>query len=181
MSDGITDSYRDQERGERYEAFLKNLEMYLREQTEESLNLLKRAADRLNGVPRGLMSGQTNLAQGLDAMLAKLLAQDKRTWGLLLSTAVDAYPRTVYTKLKQRSPFANQTLISVNYGMGFANIGGEIQRLLDNIIGSHNDLKIYDADRYLVAIPTDILKTADVTWLKCGIYGVKEPRKFRSR
>ncbi|MEK7151092.1 MAG: hypothetical protein AAB784_00045 [Patescibacteria group bacterium] len=179
MSDGITDSYRDTRRGELYDDFLLALADYLAKKTEANLTLLKKTANLVDDVPRGLMSGRTNLAQGLDDMLNKLLAQDKRTWGKLLGTALNTYPTKVYKRLKCMSPFDGQVLIAVDYGIGFVNLHGDIQNFLDHYIQRDKNMKIYDADKYIVAIPESALTQSDVTWLHCGYFGVKEPRKQR--
>ena len=179
MSDGITDSYRDQRRCECYDDFLESLADYLENKTDENLKELKSATKSVDDVPLGLMTGSTKLVQGLDKMLAQLLAQDKRTWGALLLTVVGSYPNNTFIKLKAMSPFAGQVLISVEYGIGFVHLGGELESFLGNIIANQKNLKTYDADKYLVNIQESALAKAKVTWLGCGYYQIKEPRKAR--
>lgn len=181
MSDGITDSYRDQRRAECYDDFLKILVSYLENQTEENFKRLKSTAESVDGVPRGLMTGQTSFAKGLDQVVARLIENDPRIWGRLLLTAVNSYPNKVYKRLKKLSPFAGKILIEVDYGIGFVNLRGEIQPVLDQIIGTRDNLKVYDADRYLVIIPESALAEAEVNWLRCGYYQIKEPRKARQK
>jgi|SRR3989344_5736891 len=181
MSDGITDSYRDQKRGERYDKFLKLLADYLENKTPGNLQTLKLVAESVDGVPRGLMTGKTRLAQDLDSMLVGLQENDQRTWGELLLTAIGRYPDQVYGRLKKLSPFASKILISVDYGLGFVTFGGELESILADAIGGKENLKIYDTDKYLVAIPESALTKAKVIWLRCGIHGVKEPRKARTK
>lgn len=181
MSDGITDSYRDQERAERYRDFLKAVVKFIENQTPENLTLLTRAAEAVDGVPRGLLSGTTKLAKGLQALIDGLIVKDPKVWGNLLLTAVGDLPDKTYKKLKALSPFAGKVLIGVDYGIGFVHLNGEIQSVLDQIICNRENLKVYDADHYIVAIPESALADAQVTWLRCGIYQVKEPRKARAK
>ena len=181
MSDGITDSYRDQEREERYGDFLVSLANYLENKTPKILRALNAAASAVDDMPRGLMIGQTNLAQDLDLMTTRLIENDQRTWGQLLSTALGRYPGKVYKRLKKLSPFAGKILIEVDYGCGFVNLRGEIRPALDQIIQNVSNLKIYDADKYIVAIPESALAQAKVTWLHCGYFAIKEPRKARHK
>lgn len=180
MSDGITDSYRDERRAKRYEDFLDVLALYIENQTPENFNELKSAAKAVDDVPRGLISGPTKLAEGLDDMVGKLIERDKKTWGKLLLGSMGLYPKNTYKKLKNLSPFAGQLLIGVDYGLRFVTLDGEeLQEFLDHLIGNRKNLKIYDADKYLVTLPESIIERAEVTWLRCGIYGIKEPRKNR--
>ena len=181
MSDGITDSYRDQRRGECYDEFLESLAGYLENKTQENLRVLRMAAESVDGVPRGLMTGQTNLAQGLDQVIGRLAENDQRTWGELLLIAVDRYHKDTYKRLKKLSPFTGKILIGVDYGCGFVTLKGETQQALDQIIGGRDNLKTYDTDKYLVVLPESVLAKAKVVWLRCGYLGIKEPRKARQR
>lgn len=181
MSDGITDSYRDQRRTEYYEAFLKLLAVYLEQQTDENLRKLKSAAGSVDDVPRGLITGQTDLVKCLDDMLAELLATNKRRWALLLLTAINMYPQATYLRLKAMSPFAGKILIQVDYGMNFVTIRGELQYFLDRIIQRERNMKIYEGDDYLVTFPESAMDNVEVEWLRCGIYGVKGPREARKK
>lgn len=177
MSDGISDSYRDQERGERYEYFLKVLAEFLEKSDAPSCPALEAAAKDLDRVPRGLITGRTNISAGLSVMVKKLREGDERTWGGLLLSAVSNYPRDVFNRLKAISPFKDKVLISVDYGCGFVTLEGEFESFLAEFIAKDNGLKVYDADDYLVAVDKDVLKNAKLVWLRCGIGGVKGPRK----
>ncbi len=179
MSDGITDSYRDQRRGECYGDFLKVLANFLEKpSTAEGCQAVKQAAERVDGVPRGLISGRTSLSGGLSVMVEKLREGDEKTWGTLLLSAVGSYPTAVFKKFKSISPFKGKVLISVDYGFGFVNIGGEFEHFLDHFIAGINGFKIYDADHYIVALDEySFKKGAELVWRSCGVSGVKGPRK----
>jgi hypothetical protein len=179
MSDGITDSYRDQRRAEDYEYFLDCLVGYLEKQIGENLVAVKKAAAATDAVPRGLMSGRTNLSDGLDGLLEKLLEKDERMRGKLLFSAHNIYPPTAFEKLKGLSPFKNRLLVWVDYGIGFVNLRGELQGLIDKAIARGRNMKIYDADKYLLTLPESVLNRTEVIWLDCGYLGIKEPRKAR--
>ena len=181
MSDGITDSYRDQRRADRYGDFLKAVARFIENQTPDNLKLLTGAAEAVDDVPRGLMSGTTNLAKGLQSLIDGLVGNDPKVWGNLLLTAAEDPRDKTYKKLKALSPFAGKILIQVDYGIGFVTLRGEIQSVLDQIICNGSNLKVYDADDYLVAIPEFAFVNAQVTWLRCGYYQIKEPRKARGK
>lgn len=183
MSDGITDSRRDQKRGERYEDFLEVLADFLLEQpSQEGYKLLERAAASVDGVPRGLMSGRTSLSAGLAVMVNELRIGNEKTWAKLLLSAAGGYPTKTFKRLKEISPFRDRILISVDYGLGFVHIGGELESFLANFIGNVNGLKTYNADSYLVAIgkiDRGVLENAKLVWLGCGISGIKGPRSAK--
>lgn len=179
MSDGITDSYRDQRRAECYEEFLSCLADHLEQPSDEKASLLLKAASETDQVPRGLMSGQTNLSIGLSGLLEKLLARDEKIWGNLLMSAYGGYPDKSFYRLKKISPFEDKVLLKVEYGIGFVSLHGDFQNFLDRFVGKEKNLKIYDGDSYLVTIPEEALSGAGVTWLNSGISGVKGPRKAR--
>ena len=181
MSDGITDSYRDQRRAECYEKFLCWLADYIENPTEESLASLKLAGEQTDRIPRGLMGGQTNIASGLENLLAKLLEGNERFWGGLLLSAHGGCPDESFRKLKKVSPFKDKIIIGVEYGIGFVNLIGEAKELFDRIIGKEQNMKIYDGDTYLAAIPKDVLKDTQIVWLKSGVSGVKGPRKAKEK
>jgi len=179
MSDGITDSYRDQRRAECFEDFLSCLADHLEQSSDEKISRLLKAASETDQVPRGLMSGRTNLSEGLSGLLEKLLAGDEQTWGNLLMTAHGGYPDKSFYRLKKVSPFKDKILLKMDYGIGFVSLHGDFQNFLDKFVGSEKNLKIYDGDSYLVTISKEAFNGAGVVWLKSGISGVKGPRKAR--
>ncbi|MBI4160486.1 MAG: hypothetical protein HY506_01100 [Candidatus Yanofskybacteria bacterium] len=178
MSDGITDSNRDARRGELYDQFLRALANYIKDKTEENLDNLRQAAESVDDVPRGLMSERTDLASGLNKILAALISNDKKVWGSLLLIAAGRN-ESEYRRLKKLSPFADDIIVGVDYGMGFVNLRGDVQHFIDDIISRDKNMKIYDADRYLLAIPKSSFSGVEVVWLRCDKYGVKESRKAR--
>lgn len=181
MSDGITDSYRDQSRAEEYEKFLGRLADYLENPNEEKLAVLKLAGEQTDRIPRGLMSGQTDISSRMENLLAKLFENDERVWGKLLLNAHGDFPEKSFYRLKKLSPFRDQILLEVDYGIGFVTLRGDFQELIDKTINTAHNMKIYDGDKYLVVIPADVLKEAKVVWMECGISGVKAPRKAREK
>ncbi|MDP3730931.1 MAG: hypothetical protein Q8R34_00290 [bacterium] len=181
MSDGITDSYRDQRRAEAYEEFLCRLADYIENPIEENLTVLKSAGEQTDGVPRGLVSGRTDISSGIEDLLKALFENDERIWGKLLLNAHGGYPEEGFRKLKRLSPFKDKIIVEVDYGIGFVSLSGEFQNLIDKVIGGAHNMKTYDGDSYMLAIPNDVLKDANVVWLKCGIGGVKGSRKAREK
>ena len=181
MSDGITDSYRDQRRAECFANFLLRLVVFLEDGSSsvEKLELLKQAASQTDDVPRGLMSGQTSLSEGLNTLIANLQKKDERTWGNLLMTAHGDLPDISFYRLKKLSPFKDKILLQVDYGCGFVTLRGDFQNFIDNLIRFDKNLKVYDADTYLITLPKETMNEVTVVWLKCGISGVRGPRKAR--
>ena len=85
----------------------------------------------------------------------------------------------IYQDLKELSPFNGRILIGVDYGSNCVRLSGDLQNLIDEIIGQKHNLRIYDADKYFLSIPGSALNDAKVVWAYCGTSGIKGPRKGR--
>ena len=108
-------------------------------------------------------------AEKAGAFLENLQKGDKQTWTWTFAMLRDS--QHDFTIMKALSPFKDQTLIVVDYGCGFVSLHGDIQPLLDSIIHGDNNMKIYDADKYLVALPKIVAAGSEVHWQGCGASG----------
>ena len=175
MSDAFTDIARDGTRAGRYLGYLAQVVEYLKNPTVANRRKVESAANQTDSVARGYSSGQTNLSSELGKRLENLRKGNKTTWARLL-WGVEPCQR-LYDELLEISPFKGKVLLKIDYGMGFVNVkkGG-----LDEVIEGAN-LKAGDCDDYLLAIPKEALKAIDITWVGCGISGVKGPRDSKGK
>ncbi|MFH0831704.1 MAG: hypothetical protein V1886_02450 [archaeon] len=176
MSDALTDISYDQRRGENYNSYMRNLRDYLTKPSKKSFKILLKSAESTDAVPRGYFGGSTSIAEGLEEKIKNLQKKDKREWANLLSSS-DSY--SYYNDFKRISPFADKTLVFVDYGCGFVHIHfDEFENKIHDRI-RNSDYKTYDADKYLAALPIssqqleEIIGKADVVWMRCGIYSGK--------
>lgn len=176
MSDALTDIGRDEERRRNFDEYLANVKKYLENQTAENLAKVLKTAEDTDSVRGGYWSGKTNLRKNAEASLAELLANDKKAWTKFLSMLL-ANEHPMFQELKAMSPFKGKMLIFVDYGCGFVHLKGELQSMLDTYIRQNKNLRIYDGDKYLVALPMPDLEKTEVEWVHCGYLGAKNPRK----
>jgi hypothetical protein len=174
MSDALTDIARDGQRARSFYSFLELLEDYLKAEnrTEDMLQKVIQAAQVTDAVRRGYFSGSTNISQDLAEKIKLLIAGDKHTWAWLLAM-VDGTSRD---RLKELSPFKGMIVIHVDYGCGFVTFKGDFEPFIGNLIRQQKGWKTYDADDYLVVLPTPAIEGAEIFWLRCGIGGVDGPR-----
>jgi len=203
MSDAITDIARDEQRARNFSEYLSALRTYLMDSNSSRKNFTKviEAARSTDAIRRGYWGGQTSISENIEKKIKKLKKNDKTEWARLLAMTMTDWPE-YYGGLKKLSPFKEKYLHLVDYGNGFMDVyavprapfklgNGTINR----IIASKN-MKIYDADDYLIAISKStnpceladladsdnhrrydqILQTIDVIWLRCGIVGINGPR-----
>ncbi|MEK7646846.1 MAG: hypothetical protein AAB378_00540 [Patescibacteria group bacterium] len=176
MSDAMTDMYRDAERDRHFDAYLKSVKEYLENPKTENLVKVLEAAENTDNVHGGYWGGTTNLRKYVEKLLAQLRANDKEAWTKFLSMLL-ANKHPIFQEFKAMSPFKDKLLILVDYGCGFVTMKSELQNMLDECISQGKNLKTYDADKYLVALPMPDLGKAEVKWLHCGYLGAKGPRK----
>lgn len=201
MSDALTDISRDGQRAGNFARFLNALQNWLADSNKKNFKKVIEAAKSTDAVRRGYWGGQTSISVNIEERLKKLKNRNKAEWATVLSWIIDGY-WFEFQELKKFSPFNNKLLHFVNYGRGFMDVHAEPRApfKLDNgtvnrIIASKN-MKIYDADDYLVALDkkihpyelrdladsdnqrkyNQILQTIDVIWLSCGIVGITGPR-----
>lgn len=176
MSDAFTDMARDNERARNFDAYLKSVKEYLENPTTENLAKALEAAENMDSVRGGYWSGKTNLRKNAEASLAELRANDKKAWTKFLAMLLEN-EHPMLQEFKSMSPFKDKMLIFVDYGCGFVHLKGELQSMLDQYIRQNKNLRIYDGDKYLVALPMPDLEKTEVEWVHCGYLGAKGPRK----
>lgn len=180
MSDGCTDRERDLERGAYYHEYFLSLIDYLKNSSKENYTKLKESAEKTDSVERGYFTSKTSLAVRLNERLAKLKRGDKGEWGRLLYKLDDAH--TVYPELKKLSPFADKTLVFVDYS---GHNGTEIKfERFENKINQKmkkEDYRIYDYDSYVMALQIsdekldEIINSSEIVWVRCNLYGSNRP------
>jgi len=175
MSGGLSDLASDEMRAGRYLDYLARVVEYLKSPIEANRRKVESAAKKTDSVTRGYRSGQTSLSSELGKRLKNLRKGDKSEWARLL-WKVEPHQR-LYNELVEISPFKGKMLVKVDYGSGFVRVGKEG---IDEIIEGANFLA-GDCDAYLIAIPKEDLKKIDVTWVRCGISGIKCPRDSKGK
>lgn len=176
MSDALTDIARDERRDKAIGEFVVELIGHLEKGTD--IKRVVCAAKECDSVPRGYFGGQTQIAEGVVALIDKLKANDQKAWAKVLFEFTK--PGTsMYRKLKSLSPFDGKLVAVVDYGCGFAHIYGDVQQFFDKVIGETANMKTYDADDYLIVMNEPKVKKKDIVWLRSGICGQKTPRKER--
>jgi hypothetical protein len=181
MSDALTDIARDESRGRSYTGFLNNLLEYLKSPSEELYGAVEELAKRTDRIPGGYFGGSTSLSSGLKEFIDQLREGSREAWARFLFGLDPVYEKQLYSEFKSVSPFAEDALLRVDYGMGFVNFGLEdLERMIHNKIKERNWVT-HDCDKYLIIIKREGLEErfseADVMWVRCGIGGVNEPRK----
>ncbi|MDO8743110.1 MAG: hypothetical protein Q7J30_00930 [Candidatus Azambacteria bacterium] len=181
MSDGSSDIARDEERGMLFGFFLCEVKEYVKNPNSNTLKVAVDAAKAVDDVGRGYWGGITNLGDNAENYLQRLVSNDatiKETeWAKLLGLAINS---SQFRGLKALSPFANNTIVFVDYGTGFVHIEGfEFFNSLISKAINNQGMKTYDCDKYLVIMPPIEIKPEEIkaVWLRCGIYSVKGPRK----
>jgi len=188
MSDALSEIARDEERYSEMNSFYEQLVNYLEKPSREKFDALNEAAKETDFIRGGFNSGKTDISSKLEGKINELSSGDKTSWARLL---IDVYDRRndmegIYSRLKKLSPYADKVLFHIDYGRGFSNIDRimEIQEMMHNKIES-SGMKICDADKYLLAFDRKdfekFLEKTSVDWVRCGIYGVKGPRKQREK
>lgn len=184
MSDGSSDIARDQERGELFNYYLFKVKEYILNPNQSTFKVVVEAAEEVDSVRRGWV-GETNLRGNIENHLKGLISEDKAIketeWAKLLGSAMNRFQ---FQELKALSPFSNNTVVFVNYGMGFVNIKGF--EWLNNLVSKairEQGMKTYDCDDYLVIMPPIEIKPDEIKaiWLSCGISGIEGPRKPSKR
>lgn len=173
MSDALSDIAVDQTRSERFEKFLTQLIAHLSSPTNESREAVIVAAKAIDRVGRGYWGGPTNLVEGLDEQIRQLEQNNPVAWSEMLFLAQHS-PQM--RRLKAISPFKDRLLVFANYGEGFVTFSGELERTISDTI-TRFDMKTYDCDKYVVALPPIDFATCEVHWVACGIPGQDKPRK----
>lgn len=177
MSDALTDLARDERRLAARDSFEEGLITYLTEPNETNWSEVIDRAKWTDGIPGGYWNSQTRLSEGIEELLEKLSSADRTAWAQLLKGLMERRS-TNYKRMKVLSPFKDQLLVIVDYGMGFVNLKGDLDSLFLRIIDGQN-LRTYDCDTYLVALPQPEENEAEVIWVECGIVGQNEPRPAR--
>ena len=174
MGDALTDIARDGRRAENFYSFLGLLEKYLEAdtRTDDMLQKVLKAAQNTDDVRGGYFGGSTDISQGLAEKIELLIAGDKYVWAWLLAIADESSRDS----LKKLSPFRDMMVIHVDYGCGFVTFRGDLESFIASLIRTKKNWKTYDADDYLVVLPTPAIENAEVFWLRCGIGGVNGPR-----
>lgn len=156
MSDGFTDAARDSCRTASYNEYVDALYAYLKRPGKTSKRKLLKAAKACDEV-RGGWSENTNLFDGIEERLKKLLAKDPEAWIELLTRLEGNFLR-----FKELSPFADQLVIIADCRRNpeRPEISGELIPLLGKILGHK-----YQGDNYgkyfIIADQVD-LKAAEV-------------------
>lgn len=170
MSDALTDLATDERRQRRHLSFLDALCVFLRDPTESNKDEAISKAQLTDQVPTGFFGGRTSLSSNISVTLDSLRDGDKQVWAKLLFSLAEHS----FQKMKVHSPFANQLLVVVDYGVGFVTLRGDVQAFLAKLIGTGKGWKTYDCDKYLVALPSPDPEKAEVFWVDC--HGQKGPR-----
>ena len=173
MSDALTDIARDERRAEKFSDFVETVIKYLGQNSDKNKKAVKDAAESCDNVPMGYWSGPTSLAKNLDDWLYKLVNQDEKVWLKWLLRTRDNY-NTNFDRLKKISPYRGKTIVLVDYGFGFGNLGGEIQNQFDKIIAD-NGYATYDADKYAIILDAPI--KGKIEWLGNGSNEYRTPVK----
>lgn len=181
MSDALSEIARDQERGEHFETFLLKVKEYVENPNSDTLKIAIELAEVVDYMGRGNWSRKINLGNNAENCLQRLVSSDiaiKETeWVKLLGLSFHSYR---FQELKALSPFTDKVVVFVDYGTGFVNIEGF--ELLNNMISKaikRQGMRTYDCDKYLVVMSPIQINPDEVKafWLRCGILGVKGPRK----
>lgn len=173
MSDALTDISRDQERGRRYDTFLKALKAYLKEPTPDNRGEVVRLAQETDEVVGGYFGGRTRLAEDIEKKLDLLSGGDRAAWAKFLFSLHDTRD---FKDLKKLSPFAGKLLVVADYGIGFVTFRGDVENFVDSIIQGDKGWRIYDADKYVVVMDQPDRSKAEVFWVGDG-RGRKDPKK----
>lgn len=115
MSDGITDSYRDQQREERIIRLLEAMIGFVAGDTPATRQRAIAAALACDDVPRGLFGAPTNYAATIEPTLDKLAARDLRAWAQLLALAAANDGYLLFKKLLECSPWAGKRMAIVKF------------------------------------------------------------------
>lgn len=181
MSDGMSDIARDEERGELFQFYLLKVKKYVLNPDLNTFKAVVEAAEETDSVGRGYWGGRSNLKCNIENHLNGLVSEDKTIketeWAKLLGLAIRT-PQ--FQMLKALSPFTDNMIVSVDYGMGFVHIEGfEFFKHLISKAIKNQGMKTYDCDDYLVIMPPIEIKPEEIkaVWLRCGISGVNGPRK----
>lgn len=174
MSDALTDIARDERRHEYFCDFVASVIDYCVTPNDHTHQIVLQDAKSCDSVPTGYWRGQTALAKGIEDWLQKLLNQDEFIWIKWLlriqyntreHEGYSRYKMSLYDKAKSLSPYKNKTIVEMDYGIGFAHVGGEIKNSIDKLIET-NGLMTYDADRYAIILDQPI--QGKVVWLGNG-------------
>ena len=160
MSDGMSGISRDEERVEDIVKYYGSLADYLRDCSEENHTALIKAAEEVDSVRGGYISGRTYLANNLDKKLEKLEAKDEKDWLKTLMSVEDIMRRgrNVHNELLEISPFAEDTLTLLRYGSGFVrDFEGPLSGIVDCMLRGKN-IKTFDGGSYVVVLPEEKLK-----------------------
>jgi hypothetical protein len=176
MSDALTDIARDERREACFDEFVVVVYEYLLHQTASNLKKVLATADNLDSVPGGYFGSRTNWLQNIERRLELLVNKDRQGWAKWLLSITN---HSLYGKFKEMSPYKGKLLINVDYGCGFVNLSGDLQAFLDKTIALDKNMRIYDADKYLVVI--DDPKVEHVEWIRCGIVGQDKPRSYKNK
>ena len=174
MSDGLNDVARDEKRIKCFYGYLEAIITYLKNPTFQSLNDVVKAARITDSVRGGYWgAAPTDLEACAKERVQKLREYDKEEWTKILAEALNT---RMFRSLKSLSPFSDQILVHVDYGVGFVRLEGEVEALIASIIEIKKGWRTYDCDDYVVILPKPDIKDAEVFWLRCGIDGVYGPR-----
>ena len=181
MSDALTDIARDQERIGFFQHYLLRIKEYVLNPNPDTSKAVIEAAKTADFIRGGYWSSEIELSENIENRLKRLVSEDKivkeTEWAKLLGLAVKSFQ---FQELKALSPFANKTVVFVDYGRGFVNISGDLG-LLKGLIAKairNQGMTTYDCDDYLVIMPPIEIKAEEIKafWLNCGILGVNSPR-----
>lgn len=205
MSDALTDISRDEQRAKNFSKYLSALKSYLTDSSRKNFTKVIEAAKSTDAVRSGYWGGQTSISVNIKERLKKLRNGNNTEWARTLSWLMSCLIKDDWRhfwELKKLSPFSDKLLFMVDYGRGFMDVHAEpnapfkLSNWVVNWIIASKNMKIYDADDYLVALDKkinpyelrdladsdnrkkhdQILQIIDVIWLSCGIIGINGPR-----
>lgn len=134
-------------------------------------NVFKEAR-RTDGVRTGY-ENEVHFEGRINLIIDGLLGHSKEAWAKFLFVLQDD---SDFQRFKKLSPFADQLIVAVDYGIGFVHLHGDVENFLSSVIGGEKKLMTYDADDYLVVLPRPDTKKAEVFWVGNGCSDVSGPR-----
>ena len=175
MSDAFTDAARAQRRLDQFELYVGAIYDYLRNPDRNTLDKVITTAHIIDS------REGTKLSDELPKILLQLTIGDgpvdtpikKAAWAKLLFKAQDS---DYFNRLKKLSPFKDQIVAFVDYGMGFVRFHGDVNRLFSKPIADKG-WQTFDCDKYVVVMPEPKPEDVQVFWTGSGICGIKGPRQ----
>jgi len=167
MSDALSDIAKDSERARLITEYFNTLVEFASGRAGEQE--VRDAASSASGGRHGYFSGPVDLESEIEEVIEGIKNRDKQIWAKVLWKAFGYYN---YRSLAKLSPFRDEVIVRVDYGVGFASYESYPDSLLpksiiDNAI-KDKDWVTYDCDDYLVVF--DGNEVDEVYWIRCGTY-----------